>query len=194
MRNRRRIQPIVLIGMVLALLPSPMAVADVIEHPAFANWSKFPVGTRVTMRSTTTMKGKVTANVTTTTTLARKDAKAVVIRKAFEVEGQPKPHPEDFVETTIKRDFPLLPGADASKVGKPAGQPKDTSEPVEILGKKYVTEVYESRGTTEAGPMTTRTWTCIEMPGQVVKSVSEVKAAEKVTVDEVVSIEIPGQK
>lgn len=193
MRNPRRILPIVLIETVLALVVCPMVRADVIEHPAFVNWSKFPVGTRVTVRSTTTMKGRVTANVTTTTTLAKKDAKAVVIRKAFKVEGQPEPHPDDFVETTIKRDFPLLAGTDASKIGKPAGQPKNKGEQVELLGRKYETEVYESRGTTEAGPMTTRTWTSLEMPGQIVKSVSEVKAAEKVTMDVVVAIEIPGK-
>jgi hypothetical protein len=192
MSNRSRISLIALIETVLVLLHGSTAHADVIEHPAFANWSKFPVGTQVTIKSTTTMKGKLTANVTTTTTLAKKDAKAVVIRKAFKVEGQPEPHPDDFVETTIKRDFPVLPGADASKIGKPAGRPMDKSEQVELLGKKYETEVYESRGSTEAGPMTTKTWTSLEIPGQVVKSVSEVKAVEKFTVDEVVSIKIPG--
>ncbi|MBI1323590.1 hypothetical protein GC170_10450 [bacterium] len=169
----------------------PRIAADQIEHPAWVNWSKFPVGTRVTMRSVTKIKGMVSSTVETTTVLMKKDDKAVVIRKSFAVAGEPKPNPDDFVETTIKRYFPLLPGADPSKVGKPAGIAEAGTEKFDLLGKTYETEWYESRATTEAGPATTRTWISQEMPGQIVRSLTEVKAAGKSTVDEVIEIDLP---
>lgn len=168
--------------------------ADQVEHPAWVNWSKFPVGTRVTMRSVTKIKGMVSSTVETTTILTQKNDKAVVIRKSFAVAGEPKPNPDDYVETTIKRYFPLLPGADPSKVGKPAAVAEAGAAKIDLLGKTYEAEWYESRATTEAGPATTRTWISHEMPGQIVRSVTEVKAAGKSTVEEVVAIDLPEPK
>lgn len=183
-----------IIALVILLNCAQLQAADQVEHPAWVNWSKFPVGTRVTMRSVTKIKGMVTATVDTTTLLTKKDDKAVVIRKSFAVAGEPKPNPEDYVETTIKRYFPLLPGADPAKVGKPAGSDENGSGKIELLGKTYETEWYESRATTEAGPATTRTWISLEIPGQIVRSVTEVKAAGKSTVEEVVAIDLPEPK
>lgn len=174
----------------LAVVARPVAPACAAEHPAFANWSKFPVGTRVTIRSVTQIKGKTTADVTTTTILAQKDEKAVVIRKSFRVAGEPEPHPDDFVETKIGRDFPDLPGAKSLNPEHSA----EESRIIERLGRKFVARLHESRGTTEAGTLTTRTWTSPDMPGQIVGSVSEVKAVGKVTTEDVVAIEIPGRK
>lgn len=183
-----------LLSLAFLLNFAALTSADQIEHPAWVNWSKFPVGTRVTMRSVTKIKGTVIATVETTTVLSKKDDKAVVIRKSFAVAGEPKPNPDDYVETTIKRYFPLLPGADPAKVGKPASIAEAGTGKIDLLGKTYETEWYESRATTEAGPATTRTWISKEMPGQIVRSVSEVKAAGKSTIDEVVAIDLPAPK
>ncbi len=184
--------PVLTLCFVLFSASSP--AADRIDHPAWVNWSKFPVGTRVTMRSVTKIKGIVSSTVETTTVLTRKNDNAVVIRKSFAVAGEPKPNPDDYVETTIKRHFPLLPGADPAKVGKPAGIAEAGTGRIDLLGETYETEWYESRATTEAGPATTRTWISHTMPGQVVRSVTEVKAAGKSTIEEVIAIELPENK
>lgn len=179
---------------VLASILTPLSslADDRTAHPAYTNWSRFPVGTRVISKSTTFSKGQESSSVTTTTTLVRKDENAIVIRKNFRVKGEPEPNPEDGVETTIKRFFPFDPGAGKSKSDRASGSSESETEKVELLGKTYDAHRYETRATTEAGPSTTQTWSTDEIPGQVVRSITEVKAGGKKVVEEVIAIEIPG--
>jgi hypothetical protein len=166
------------------------AAAEEVEHPTYTNWSRFPVGTSVTIRATTTIKNASTI-VDTKTTLVSRDDKAIVISKKFGIDDKPGTFSEDGVETTVKRFFPLLPGIDKTRIGKPQGNAGQGVETVEIRGKSYRAEWYETRASTEAGPSVTRTWISMEMPGQVLKSTTEVKAVGKKTIEEVIAVDIP---
>jgi hypothetical protein len=75
--------------------------------------------------------------------------------------------------------FPLFPGVDKTKIGRPQGVKSQGFETIEVLGKKYNAEWYETNASTEAGPSVTKTWISMDMPGQVIRSVTEVKAASK---------------
>jgi len=172
---------------------SGRSVADEVEHPTYTNWARFPVGTKVTMKSTTTIKGQQTESLTITT-LIRKDEKSLVISKRFKTDNPIGTQTDDPVESTIKRMFPLLPGVDKSKIGKPQGDGPSGVETVDVLGKNYEADWYESQGSTEAGPSTTRTWISMEMPGRILKSVTEIKAVGKKVVDEIISLDIPESK
>ena len=78
-----------------------------------------------------------------------------------------------------------------SKVPYKCVQGRDNTVDVEVLGKKYPCKWHKSSGTTDAGPLTTTTWVSVDMPGEIVKSVSLVPAVEETTTIEVTAVTIP---
>ena len=87
--------------------------------------------------------------------------------------------------------FPLLPGVDQTKIGRPQGAMANGMETIEILGKKYNAEWYETKAQTEAGPSLTRTWISMDVPNMILKSETEVKVADKKVKIEITEIKIP---
>lgn len=169
---------------------SSVAFSEDVDNPQYINWVKFPVGTEVTSTATVSQNGKTT----TTTTIIRllnKSEKNVILSTVISSDGTGSLVTNDPIEKTVNRNFPLLPGVDRTKIGRPQGSQASGLETIEILGKKYEAQWYETKSTTEAGPALTKTWISMDIPNMLLKSVTEVKAADKKMNIEVTGIKIP---
>lgn len=180
---------------IVALLVCCLATtnAEEVEAPLYTNWSKFPVGTTVTQKASMTQQGK-TITTTTVVKLIEKNDRHVIISKVISSDGTGQVVTNDPIETTIRRMFPLFPGVDKTKIGRPQGSQVSGMETVELLGKKYQAEWYETKANTEAGPSLTRTWISMDVPDMMLKSRTEVKVADKVVNIEVSDIKLGGGK
>lgn len=179
-------------SLILTLLGT--AKAQFVEHPSYTNWNRFPIGTSVTLKSQNVGKlGKV-IETTTVIKLVTKTDKEVVISRQITSNATGEMVKNDPFESSIKKNFPLLPGVDKTKIGRPQGITDGGFETIEILGKTYKTEWYVTKGNTEAGPSITKTWMSPEFPGQILKSRTEVPAGPNTTTEEVIAIEIPDAK
>ena len=177
----------------LMILSGAVVSGEEVENPAYTNWARFPVGTKVTNKAVTTQNGQK-VETTTTTTLIRKDEKGLLLTWVITSDGTGVAIKNDVNELKVNRMFPLLPGVDKTKIGRPQGVKSQGFETIESLGKKYNAEWYETNANTEAGPSTTKTWISMEMPGQVIRSVTEVKAAGKKVFLEVTELQIGEMK
>ena len=179
----------------VALVASCLAVAQAeeVEAPLYTNWSKFPVGTTVTQKATMTQLGK-TITTTTVVKLIEKNDKHVLLTKVVSSDGTGQVITNDPIPTTIRRMFPVFPGVDKTKIGRPQGSQNSGMECVEVLGRKYQAEWYETKSNTEAGPSLTRTWISMDVPDMLLKSRTEVKVADKVVNIEITSIQLGAGK
>ena len=174
----------------LFLVLSVNAIADEVENPQYTNWAKFPVGTSVTTKATVTQGDKKATTITLTRLLNKTD-KNLIVSTVIASDGTGSLITNDPIEKTINRMFPVLPGVDKTKIGRPQGSQANGMETIEILGKKYNAEWYDTKSQTEAGPSMTRTWISMDMPNMRLKSVTEVKVADKKVIIEVTEIKIP---
>lgn len=164
--------------------------AQFVEHPSFTNWSKFPVGTSVTIKTRNTGKSMKVIETIAVSTLLQKTEKSVVVSLVISSNATGQWIKNDPIESTVKRDFPLLPGVDKTRIGRPQGITQSGNEMLQILSKTYQAEWYISKGNTEAGPSITKTWISPDFPGQVLKSITEVPAGPNTSVDEVVEMKL----
>ncbi|MFM7591815.1 MAG: hypothetical protein ACKO85_08470, partial [Isosphaeraceae bacterium] len=94
--------------------------AEDVETPLYTNWSKFPVGTSVTQKSTVT-ENNVSVITTTITTLISKTERNLILSKVVSSNATGTLIKNDPIESTINRMFPVLPGVDKTKIGRPQG-------------------------------------------------------------------------
>ena len=160
------------------IMPAFHAIAEDVENPTYTNWAKFAIGTTVTNKAVTMQNG-ARVETFTTTILVSKTEKELVVSSQISSDGTGKKIQNDVNLMKVNRLFPLLPGVDKTRIGRPQGAKEQGFETIEVLGKKYQAEWYLTEASTEAGPSFTKTWISMEMPGQVLKSVTEVKAAQK---------------
>ena len=168
------------------LATSAPVAAESVEGPIYKSWSRSKVGTVVTIKSVTVMKGQTIESTMRYTLIALTPEIATielaVESKAGKIQSQKLEH---------RRDFPLLPGVKKEDIGKPAGTSKNGEETIEVAGKAYKAMWYEGKGRTEAGEVISRTWVAPDFPGMMLKSVIKVPAGDKVTTLEVVEFKAP---
>lgn len=169
--------------------PSIIAAAEV-ENPTYASWSKYKVGTTVVHRAVTGEGRGAIETKTTSTLIELTDAKAVVEQVVVSdaTGSKVESAPQRF---THRQTFPLLPGVKKEDIGKPSGAIDRGEEALDVAGKSYKSRWYDTKGQTEAGPSITRTWLSDDVPGRLVKAVTKVPAAKKVTTMELVEIKSP---
>jgi hypothetical protein len=169
-----------------------VSAIEMVEHPSFRLWSKFPVGTTVTQRTTT--DSPKTPGMTITTiiyTLTNKSSDSITIETQATTmyHGQPTmKNPPAIIRTPSK--IPLPNGIRREDWGKPAGK-TETEDLMQAAGKQYRTRKLESKGNTDAGELFQVVWTSDEMPGGLVKSVSLVPKVEETTTIEVTHVFVP---
>lgn len=168
-------------------LASPSGASDVVESPVYKSWSGSKVGTAVTIRSVTVMKGQ-TIESTTRYTLIELDPRKAAVEMAI-IGGNGAGNPPKRLE--YRRDFPLLPGLKQEDIGKPPEASEQGEEAIEVAGKEYHATWYVLKGQTEAGESIATTWTRPDFPGMLLKSVLKVPAADKVTTFAVIEIKTP---
>lgn len=172
-----------------AVEAEPAPETERVENPAYARWAAFPVGTTVVQKSVTEELGHPDK---TTTVLTFKLAEKADDRLVLELkthttryDGLVMDNPPDRLATD--RYYRVPAGAK-----KPS--PKDTGKPLETLTiskKAFPCRVVETRDRNEAGEVTSKTWTSDEMPGGLVKSVSDTAGVKKRTTIEVMEVRMP---
>lgn len=173
-----------------ATMPSP---GPIVANLDFANWSQFPEGTTVKIKSVTS-RGKVETISIETFRLAKKTDYEVVIERQNTTErndGSYKavnpPENRKYAKT-----FSLPNGMKEEDFAKPSLKAKSAgNETIEILGKKYDAEVFTWTDHTEAGDSVAKIWRSKDMPGRMIKQTIEVAGIETKTKEEVIELSIP---
>jgi hypothetical protein len=141
-----------------------------LDHPEYANWSRFPVRSRITRkRVVSNDNGQV--RVTTQMWLDSKSATEVAVGSQVTVERDGYPlevNPESITKYPaqfalpegMSPDYFLLPSQKAKLMG---------TERMTIGDREFETEVFEWSENNEAGPMSVKLWRSIEMPGRIVR-------------------------
>jgi hypothetical protein len=184
--------PAAVIVLAVGAAIAPAARSEEVEHPVYRSWARHKVGTTVTLREVTGQEGGTkTVETILRLRLSKLDGKAAVIEQVTESDAtgeRVKNPPQEF---TYRRQFILLPGVRKEDVGRPVGALDKGEEMLELAGKTYKAQWYDTKGKTEAGPSFTRAWYSDEVPGLLLKSTTRVPAAKKVTTMELVEIKVP---
>ncbi|MCI0704948.1 MAG: hypothetical protein L0241_28135 [Planctomycetia bacterium] len=173
-------------------LPAPTP-GELVEHPTYKMWAKFAPGTTITQKTTTDSENSPGQTVTTIVySLKEKTDDHILLESQATTVyhgGRVEKNPPNTVKTP--RLIPLPPGVKKEDWGKPTDKQETGEEVVTAAGKQYKAKWYKSKGSTDAGELFTTTWTSTEMPGGLVKSVSEVPAVKETTTIEVVEVKLP---
>ena len=142
--------------------------AKKVDSPDFKNWSKFKVGTYVTVISTTEADGKKSESKMWYTL-------KTVGEDTLTVENETA-QPENVKVKTppVSRDFPKTIEADAKsidsvKAGKPSGTTEEGSETIKVGGTEFKCTWYKFRINTTSGPISAQLWVNDDVPGRMVR-------------------------
>jgi hypothetical protein len=170
-----------------------MPPGPVILNRDFANWSRFPIGTIVKIKSVT-LKGDLHVTSIDTLKLLEKSDTELVVERQNTTErndgslGAVNP-PE---RRSYRKSFALPHGMSEADFDKPSLIAKSVGkETVEILGKKYEADVYTWADQTEAGPLDIKLWWSDEMPGRLLKQTMKLVKGDKTTNHSVIELTIP---
>lgn len=168
----------------------PMTPAgESFDNPIYKRWAQFPVGSAVVQRTTTENRDSPLKTVTDIRyTLKEKTADHLVVEFVATTK-----HPDGRVEKNppqdnrVQRQFTLPVGAKKA----PERKSEEGEESLTIAGRVYSAKWYKGKDFTEAGELTSQTWSCEEMPGGLVKSISQVAARRATITVEVTEVHIP---
>lgn len=170
---------------------TPAVPTETIDHPEFANWSRFQPGTVVVRRSVAERDGRRTTSIETLKLVERTGEKLVVERQntTERDDGYKKVNPAD--RRTIHRQFGVPAGMSADDFRKPALKATLAGEEaVTVLGKEYRAKVYKWTDGTEAGPMAVTVWQVDDLPGRIARQVMTVESLKTTTTEEVVELRL----
>src|SRR5262245_18307148 len=164
-----------------------------IENPQYTSWAGFKPGTTVVHRTVTKATG---TDGETVTTSRYKLVELTADKAIVEVQNSTRRYdgheannpPEKF---THRKYLLLPPGVRKDGVGKPAGVTAEGEETVRVGEKEYKAKWYRGNDRNEAGEMLTQVWSCPDVPGGLVRSVTDTPAIGKTTTTELVEVRVP---
>jgi len=143
---------------------------ETLDNPEFANWSKFKVGSSITVRTTTTMAG-MTSEIVMTTKLVEIGADKHVV----ETSTHSKIGGMEFKDAGAYRDVPKTivlrkgtPKPDP-KAAKPEGTYEEGAETLKIGGVDVKTKWYKYKSDSGGLKIEAKTWMSDDVPGSLVK-------------------------
>jgi hypothetical protein len=168
----RMIWAVVVLGLV-----APIALGDdMVDNPAYKSWASCKVGATVKMESVSVMAmGDKTTTVKSTATYTLKDltAEKAVVEMATEMDmsGTKMAGPSNNIEILAKVKSSAtqpasMPGMKMTKKG-------EGDEEITVGGKKYKAHWIEYQMSGDQAEGTSKTWTCPDVPGTMLKMVSE---------------------
>ena len=173
--------------------PSMITMGPLVANLDYANWSRYPIGTAVKIRSVTSRGPVETISIETYQLAQLTDTEVVVERQntTERNDGSYKAvNPPEMRK--YKKSFSLPAGMKQEDFAKPSLKAKSAgNESIEVLGKTYAAEVFTWNDHTEAGDMKVKIWLSDEMPGRVVQQTMEVVGIETKTVEQVIELTIP---
>lgn len=164
-----------------------------IENPQYTSWAAFKPGTIVVHRTVTKATGTDGETVTTSTykliELTPDKAVVEIQNSTRRYDGHEVNNPPE--KFSHRKDLLLPPGVKREGASKPAGVTAEGEETVRVGGKEYKAKWYRGKDRNEAGEMLTQVWSCPDVPGSLVRSVTDTPAIGKKTTTEVVEIRLP---
>lgn len=175
----------------LTILTQGVSGQTTIDNPVYKNWNKFPVGTSVSYRSTTTSEGF--RNVQEyTLELKAKGPDRITIEKRLSVidsNGIRMNYPAMTSENP--RQYKLSKGATPPSEQNQPGLKGEGEEELEIIDRKIKTRWFKATTKVEAGEMDTQSWSSDEVPGGLVKAINATPATGSVNTVEIIGLKIP---
>ncbi|MFN7737264.1 MAG: hypothetical protein ACK5O8_14185 [Pirellula sp.] len=165
-----------------------------LDHPEYANWSRFPVGASITRKRVVTNEfGEV--HVTTKMWLEGKSPEQVAVGSQISVvrsDNPPEINPPSSTTYPAKFELPsglkpelfLLPSSKAKLVGE---------ESVTIGDLEVKAEVFEWTENNEAGPMTVKLWRSEEIPGRIVRQEMMTESSSTKTLEQISELTLKGE-
>jgi hypothetical protein len=164
----------VAVGMILAG-GAVCSAADQIDNPQYTAWAKFKPGTSVTTKMVSDAAGQKTEMEITTTLVEVTAAKLVLEAKtSMSAGGQKMEMPAQKTDVAAKVDKPA---AVAVAPDAPKGEVKESTDEVEVMGKKVKCKVMETKTTANGMNINSKTWTSDEIPGGMVKMETKMDGA-----------------
>lgn len=165
----------------LALALAGAAVADELDNPTYTNWAQFKPGAMVEYKSVSDVAGNKTETIIVYTLKEVTAEKAVVeMKTTMMMAGQKFEQPPMPLEHPAKVQNQPQPEGEQMKV-----EQKEGSESIDAAGQKWDCKWYETTSDQNGMKTTSRTWTNDDVPGTLVKSVTNVDGAMKMTTETV---------
>jgi hypothetical protein len=165
----------ILVAAVVALASTAVFAEEMVENPQYAAWAKFKVGSSLKTQTVTvmTVQGNEMTNKVTTTSVLKEvtAAKAVLeVTTVMVVNGQETAMPAQKVDVPAKiKKGPTTehpPGYKTTKLG-------EGDEEVAVGEKKYKCHWIKTKVTGPQIESTTTVWSCPDVPGGTVKTISD---------------------
>lgn len=155
---------------VVALWAGAAAAQGTIDNPEFATWSKFPKGTVVTMKLTSTAAGMTTETVMTHK-LVEVGADKLVVESATTVKANGMEFASPGAKRDVAKTITLPAGAKKEDVagGKPPGTVEEGTETLKISGIEVKAKWYKIKLEAGGNKTETKTWMSDSVPGMMVK-------------------------
>lgn len=186
-------RPFLFLSLMVAILrcgPTKAGAQEEVENPVYKNWSQFKPGSSVAYRSVT-VTPEFESTQEYTLTLKEVTPQKLVIERvlvAIMPDGTRMEYPA--MESENPKSYKLPKGAPKPDPTKSVGVKEKGEEELELLGKKFKTEWYKAVSKVEAGDTFTKSWTCKEIPGGLVKATNETPATKSINTVEMISLEI----
>ena len=140
-----------------------------VSHPEYANWSRFPVGTRV-VRKDVLASPAGDRFLYTTLRLAQKSNAMVILETQTAIEQAGERIESDINRVEYPAKFRLPSGMQSEQFDLPSLKAKLVgAESLQVGGREVETEVFQFEDTTEAGPVDVTLWRSSTIPGRQVK-------------------------
>lgn len=179
----------------LLCCPSPSTLSDEsrqVENPVYSRWKNFPVNTRVQYLQVT-RAGTFEERRLIEYRLLNKSTDQLTVEIRSRLENQQ----EEAATTqsqTARRLFQLPPGVSPAQFGKPTGRKAHGTESLNIADRTFKTQWFIADVRVEAGITETKSWSSDDVPGGLVRSLSQTPAAKTTTTMDLVILELPGQQ
>jgi hypothetical protein len=151
---------------------------DMIDNPAYQSWAKHKTGTMVKHHTESdSMGNKTSIDTTQTLTDLTPDKATIEVKGSMKMAGNSMDMPAQTQEipAKIKKPDDAAPAGDAQK-------PKQGTEDVKIGDKTYSCKWTEVTTDQNGTKTTAKTWTCDDVPGNVVKMEANRSGAMTATV------------
>ena len=163
-----------LIAIIAAALLAAPGRADSIENPTFSSWAKMKKGTVVTLKQSSEFAGQKTESTSISTLVElTADVATIELVNVIKVGDMEIKTPPTKVE--VKKMSELPPGKKKEDYAKPEGLVDQGTEAITVDGVEYKTKWQSIKLKTGDTDIESKSWTCDDVPGLIVKMESKSK-------------------
>jgi hypothetical protein len=146
------------------------AAQETIDNQEFTNWSKYPKGTSITLKTTSTTAG-VSSEATITTTLVEVGSDKLVVEYAVVTKSGGMEFKVPPTKRDVTKTITLPKGVEKPKdaSGKPPGTYEDGTETLKVSGTEVKTKWYKYKSEASGLKMDGKIWMSDEVPGTLVR-------------------------